>query len=287
MSNDGGASPAGLRRMRIWVVVVAVLVVAALASAATAALRGPRSPAPPEQATAGRSDQPVSGGSTPSTAGPSATPAGTPEASPAPAAAATTTAPAPAPRQSTLLPKPRVTSFSATADGLIVTVTFTVEAQADRGPFRCTVKRNGSAEVDHFPCAIGQVSRTYNFEFCCETTVFVTVMDRYNVSSDPWRSRVAFPKPAQPTYQNLRGWSDDGTVHVTFDVVSAPGDDPVCDIDIYHHPSGYHFQQQSQPCEGTTTISFAGDGGICLVHINVRSDTYRFTEGSSQRIEIQ
>ncbi|MBX6723620.1 MAG: hypothetical protein IRY92_10370, partial [Dactylosporangium sp.] len=81
--------------------------------------------------------------------------------------------------------------------------------------------------------------------------------------------------------------SDHGTVHVAFDVVSAPGDDPVCDIDIYHHPSGYHLQRYSHPCEGTTTISFDGDGGLCLVYINIRSDTYRFTEGSSQTIQIE
>jgi len=215
MSNNRAARPTGLGQRRIWVAIVAVLVVAALASAAAAAIRGATSPESRQQADVGRSEQAI-----PSDP---ATPPSSPEPSPTsavPTSAAPASSAPPGAGQPASAPAPRITSFSATANGLIVTITFTLAAQSDRGPFTCNVRR-AAMGTEEFPCTVGQVSRTYDYDYCCGGEVHITATDRHGVRSNQWDGWVDMTRPDPPTYSNVRGWHDGSTVHIEFDVTAA------------------------------------------------------------------
>jgi hypothetical protein len=166
--------------------------------------------------------------------------------------------------------EPVITAFSATASGLLVDVSFTVQAQASRGPFTCSV-RHAAAGTDRFPCSVGRVSRMYDYDTCCGSAIFVTAVDRHGVRSEQWNGVVEFPRPDPAKFEVTRGWYDGGTVFVEFDVMSAPGDDPRCDVRItgpgvYQHPD--------LPCEGATVVSLQGVPGIYIVDIGITSDSY-------------
>ncbi|MBX6723619.1 MAG: hypothetical protein IRY92_10365, partial [Dactylosporangium sp.] len=266
MSKNGTPSPAGLGQRRIWVGIVTVLVVAALASATAAVIRGMKSPESRQQADVERSELPIPAGSTTPTSPPNSSP--TPTATTSAAAAQSTGAGQPA-----SAPKPRITSFSATANGLIVTVTFTLEAQADRGPFTCSIRR-AAVGTEEFPCTIGQVSRTYDYDYCCGGEVHIIATDRHGVRSDQWNGSVDFPKPEPPTYSNLRGWHDGSMVHIAFDVTSAPGDDPRCEIYISKISPSIERQWDGVPCTDSAEVSLPGPSGNYTVTITIRSDSH-------------
>jgi hypothetical protein len=167
-----------------------------------------------------------------------------------------------------------------------VTVSFTLVAPADRGPFTCKVKRNGFV-ADQFPCDVGRVSRTYDFDYCCGATHYISAVDGHGVHSDQWDGWLEFPKPERPVYQNIRGWRDGGVVHIAFDVVSAPGDGPICNIEIFQLDMWFDFREQDRPCAGTTIISFQGVTGPYLVTVYLRSDTCRNSDGGSHTIRVE
>jgi hypothetical protein len=155
----------------------------------------------------------------------------------------------------------------------MVTVSFTVDAQADRAPFTCSVRR-ASIGTDEFACSVGQVSRTYNYDFCCGSEIYVIATDGLGMSSDQWDGSVDFARPDRPTYSNLVGWHD-GKVHVQFSVSSAPGDDPKCDIRILQNLTDERYASEDLPCEGTTEVSFDGSSGTnYYITITMTSDSY-------------
>jgi len=265
MSTNGYRRPAGLRQLRTWVIVVAVLVVAALASVTAAALRGGKTPESPEQASAERSEQPTPSDSATPTSPPDSSSTPTATTSGAPAQSTTAGQPASA-------PKPRITSFSKTFNGPSVTVTFTLAAQADRGPFTCNVR---SAYVtEDVPCSIGPNSRTYTFGYCRGSEIHIIATDRFGVRSDQWNGEATIPCADPPTYSNLRGWHDGSLVHIEFDVTAAPGDNPRCEIDASEFPNGVEYKQNIAPCDGPIHVSFAGPTGTYHVGITIKSDSH-------------
>jgi hypothetical protein len=181
-----------------------------------------------------------------------------------------------------------ITAFAATANGLEVTVAFTVRANPDRGPFTCSVRR-ASVGTDEFPCSIGQVSRTYDYDFCCGSEIYVIATDRNGVRSDQWNGAVQFSRPDRPTYSNIEAWRDGGTVHVRFSVTSAAGDDPKCDVVISQFPSGVVKASDDLMCEGTVVISLEGPPGTYHVNISITSDSYVNPSGPStpQPVTVQ
>jgi hypothetical protein len=266
MAKDGYAGPTGLRRMRTWAIVVAVLVVAALGSAAAAAIRGAKSPESPGQTTAERSEPPIPTDT--------AAPVGPPESTATPDA---TTSAAPAPSagagQPASAPKPRITSFAATYDGPSATVTFTLAAQADRGPFTCSIRR-ASYGTEEIPCTIGPNGRTYTYGYCRGSEVYIIATDRFGVRSDQWNDAVNLPCVDPPTYSNLRGWHDGSMVHIAFDVTAAPGDNPKCEIRISKISSSIDHRWDDLPCADSAEVSFSGPSGNYSVLITIRSDSH-------------
>jgi len=269
MTHDG-TGPTGQRWMTRWrvpaIAVLAALVVIGLVAAVVWASGSPDSP---QQVAASQPGQPSSR--------PSVTATRSPEASITPSPSATPQAPPPDAGQPAPQPgspaKPVVTAFAATANGLEVTVSFTLNAQADRGPFTCSIRR-ASIGTDEFSCNAGPVSRTYDYDFCCGSEIYVIATDRNGVSSDQWNGSVDFPRPDRPTYSNLAGRHDGGTVFVQFSVASAPGDDPKCDIDISQGLAGSVHRSDDMPCEGTVEVSFAGAPGTYYVSIGITSDSH-------------
>lgn len=255
-----------------WARAIAVLAAVVIVVLAGIGLKASQSPDPPEPTIAWHTGQP------------STDPTATPTTSPEPSIASSTTLSAttpgagpPAP-QGGSGPKPVITAFSTRADGLIATVSFTFRAQADRGPFTCSLRRASIDEIDEFSCSVGQVSRTYDYDFCCGSEIYVIVTDRHGVRSDQWSGSVDFTRPDRPTYSNLEAWYDDlyGTVVVQFYVTAAPGDDPKCDVRVSPFPgtAAVEYSEYDQPCEGTYAVALPGPRGSYFVSISITSDSY-------------
>lgn len=171
--------------------------------------------------------------------------------------------------------KPRVTDFSYTVNGLIVTVTFTVQAPPDRGPFTCNIRRAVPGEED-FACDAGPVSRTWDDDYCCGGEIYIIVTDKHGVRSDQYNDVIEFERPERPIPTIASYWHDSGTVHVQFLLGSVPGDDIRCNITISRvGPSSQGYDSGGyQPCVGSTEVSFPGDPGGYAVTIQVLSDAW-------------
>lgn len=247
---------------RRWVAPVAVLTAAALVAVAIWVNRSPD----PDQTTAWHPGQ--------SSSSPSPTTTSSPEPSLTPSVTATSSSPAAGAGQPASAPKPQIKDFSTAYNGLIVTVSFTLVAQPDRGPFTCVVRRAMNDGTEEFPCNVGPVSRTYQYPFCCGSEVYITATDRHGVRSDQFNDVIMIPRPDPPTYSNLRAWLDEGSVHVAFDVSFAPGDYPSCDIYISQFTAGLQFRQLDMPCEGGVAVSFPGTGGTYRVSIGISSPSH-------------
>jgi hypothetical protein len=166
-----------------------------------------------------------------------------------------------------------ITGFAVTINGLIVTVSFTFTAQADRGPFMCSIRR--ASGTDEFGCDVGLVSRTYDYDVCCGSEVWAIATDRHGVRSEQWADVIEIPRPDPPTFSNLRAWHVDGTVFVEFSVTSVPGDDPTCDIDIREFPfSDPVYTGDDLPCEFSYAVALPGSPGTYHVRIRISSDSH-------------
>ncbi len=212
---------------------------------------------------------------------PSQTPSATLSAGPGPlpstAASGAPQTSAPGGGQSAAVPghstKPVITGFAVTINGLIVTVSFTFTAQADRGPFMCSIRR--ASGTDEFGCDVGNVSRTYDYDSCCGSEVYVIATDRHGVRSEQWDGVIEIPRPEPPTFSNLHAWHVDGTVFVEFSVASAPGDDPTCDIDIWEFLfSDPVYTIDGLDCEFAGAVFFDGAPDTYHVAIRISSDSH-------------
>jgi hypothetical protein len=139
------------------------------------------------------------------------------------------------------------------------------------------------------PCTIGQNSRTYNYRYCTGGEIWIIATDRFGVRSDQWGDAIYAPCPDPPTYSNLHGWHDGELVHIAFDVIAPPGDNPRCEFSASEFGGSAEHEREIVPCDGPVHVSFPGASGTYFVMIIVRSDSF-YSSGqppSSQTVRAE